>query len=51
MTLCDYHILANSSLSWWGTWLSNSKQVIAPKNWVTNNINTSDLYCDSWIKI
>ena len=51
MTLCDYHILANSSFSWWGTWLSNSKQVIAPKNWVVNNINTSDLYCDSWIKI
>jgi hypothetical protein len=33
MSLCQYHIIANSSYSWWGAWLANSKKVIAPNNW------------------
>lgn len=52
MTLCDYHIIANSSYSWWGSWLSNSKKVIAPKKWFAGpaiNNDTSDLYCSNWI--
>ncbi|QLF86279.1 hypothetical protein CC030809_00231 [Synechococcus phage S-CAM7] len=51
MTLCDYHINANSSFSWWGSWLSNSKKVTAPSDWfsgpLTSN-NLSDIYCDGW---
>ena len=51
MTLCSGHIIANSSFSWWGAWLANSKSVIAPKNWfgqplIHNNI--TDLYCEGW---
>jgi hypothetical protein len=52
MTLCDYHIIANSSYSWWGSWLANSERTIAPKNWFGGsciNHNTDDLYCSDWV--
>jgi hypothetical protein len=56
MSLCNYHIIANSSFSWWGSWLANSKQTIAPKKWFSPNgsllnWNTKDLYLPNWITI
>lgn len=52
MSLCKYHILANSSYSWWGAWLAKSEKVVAPKNWfsgINAHHNTKDIYCDGWI--
>lgn len=54
MTLCNYHIIANSSFSWWGAWLAQSEKVICPKTWFGESLkqhNTSDLYCEGWIKL
>jgi len=55
MNMCDYHIIANSSFSWWGAWLSNSQKIIAPSKWFGGAPNMpknwSDVYCDDWIII
>ena len=55
MTLCDDHIIANSSYSWWGAWLSDEKKVISPKIWFKNTPNdkllTKDLIPSRWVKV
>ena len=54
MSLCKQHIIANSSYSWWGAWLSGSDNVVAPVRWFgVNNSdkNTKDLIPERWTTI
>ena len=54
MSKCKHHIIANSTLSWWGAWLSENEKkiIIRPKNWFKNlKLSTHDLIPDDWIKI
>jgi len=55
MTMCDHHIIANSSYSWWGAWLNTkeNKRVIAPSSWFGPAIDkdASEIYCEGWEKI
>jgi len=53
LSLCDYHIIANSSFSWWGSWLAESDKTIAPKQWFSStgkfkDWSTKDLYRSNW---
>ena len=51
MTLCKYHINANSSFSWWGSWLADSERVIAPSKWFGPGLShqdTRDIYAEGW---
>ena len=55
MSLCSYHIIANSSYSWWGSYLAKSKKTIAPSDWFGDELkktkNTDQLYRKDWIII
>lgn len=54
MSLCDHHVMANSSFSWWGAWLNPSpdKRVIAPLHWFKDPaIDTADLIPVGWERI
>lgn len=55
MSLCSYHIIANSSYSWWGSYLAKSKKTIAPSNWFGDELkktkDTNQLYRKDWIVI
>lgn len=55
MSLCRNNITANSSFSWWGSWLNlhEDKKIISPSTWFGSSLqhNTKDLYSNKTIII
>lgn len=53
MSMCKFHIIANSSFSWWGSKLSKSSLTIAPARWFGSKGpgNWNDVYCKNWVTI
>ncbi|OGI65818.1 hypothetical protein A3A95_01330 [Candidatus Nomurabacteria bacterium RIFCSPLOWO2_01_FULL_39_18] len=54
MSKCRNFIIANSSFSWWGAWLSSYKDkiVVCPKQWFGDaSRDTSDLIPEDWIPL
>ena len=58
MSLCDSHIIANSTFSWWGAYMNPclTKTVTYPRQWFGPNLahidmEASDLFPVDWIKI
>lgn len=52
MSECRHHIIANSSFSWWGAWLSPHKSGITlHPRWFIRNVETKDFYPEKWICI
>jgi hypothetical protein len=54
MSNCKYHIIANSSFSWWGAWLGTNadKITIAPSRWMNDpSWDIRNIIPENWIKI
>ena len=54
MMRCKHFVIANSSFSWWGAWLSDnqSKRVVAPKKWFESSETCiDDLIPKTWMKL
>jgi Glycosyl transferase family 11 len=54
---CHHHIIANSSFSWWGAWLSPWKEglTIAPRAWFSRAVAlhtyVDDTYPEGWVTV
>ncbi len=52
MSICKHNITANSTFSWWGTWLNQNpnKIVIAPQKWTNDPTkNLKDIIPKDWM--
>ena len=50
MSKCRYHIIANSSFSWWAAFLGETEFTVGPKKWLANGTG-SEILLDEWVKV
>ncbi len=48
MARYNHHVIANSSYSWFGAWLSDNPSPIAPANWFGSRIDTPSPVLPEW---
>lgn len=51
MSKARVNLIANSTFSWWGAYLSNHHTVIAPETWYKGMEEPMDLIPKSWIRV
>lgn len=56
MGLCDRHIIANSTFSWWGAFLSEDRRVMYPSVWYgrhpsVRNIPWRNMIPETWVQV
>lgn len=52
MSKCPSHVIANSTFSWWGAYLSESRNsVVSPKPWTISGLNPNELLPPNWITV
>lgn len=55
MSMCDAHIVSNSTFAWWGAWLSHSdnKHVCRPSIYPIGNgqLYPDDIFPEDWVQI
>ena len=53
MKHCKHFIIAKSTVSWWGAWLSENKDkiIIAPERWFDNGRKEGDVIPKEWIRV